>query len=66
MKEGGYLKARDHTIRHVQAAPQAALAGLANVSRQRKEIEKRRRTEETAFNRVSAVLGDYFRGFELG
>ncbi|KAI6194333.1 hypothetical protein M3Y96_01113900 [Aphelenchoides besseyi] len=47
-KEGGYLKARDSTIRTVQSVPPG---GTVDVNRKRKELERRRKNEEDALNR---------------
>ncbi|KAI6242703.1 Protein kinase C and RhoGAP domain containing protein [Aphelenchoides fujianensis] len=47
-KEGGYMKARDQTIRHVQSVP---ANGVVDVNRKRKELELRKKKEEDAFNR---------------
>ncbi|KAI6184072.1 hypothetical protein M3Y97_00557100 [Aphelenchoides bicaudatus] len=47
-KEGGYLKARDSTLRHANSAP---FNGSVDTNRKLKELEKLKRTEEGAFNR---------------
>lgn len=50
-KEGGYLKARDSTIRHVNSVP--TNGGSADLNRKLKELDNRRRKEEEALSRVS-------------
>lgn len=62
-KEGGYLKARDSTLRHELSVPSsnctsnggtvAAILGTTNdPQKKRKELEKKRKNEEDALNRV--------------
>ncbi|KAH7702589.1 Protamine P1 family protein, partial [Aphelenchoides avenae] len=48
-KEDGYVKARETTLRHEQSVPGGMLT--AEVTRKRKEIEKRRKNEEDALSR---------------
>jgi hypothetical protein len=57
-KEGGYMKARDSTIRHVNSVP--ANSGSADLNRKLKELEKRRRNEVEALNRVYLISSPNF------
>jgi len=59
-KEGGYLKARDSTLRHEQSEPNTSLGGsvtsvASDHQKRRKELEKKRKTEEDALVRVSRL-----------
>ncbi|CAD5215161.1 unnamed protein product [Bursaphelenchus xylophilus] len=58
LKEGGYMKARDHMIRQVQSVPSRP---VIDVNRQKKEIEKRRRNEETALNRKTEAENEVWK-----
>ncbi|CAD5210133.1 unnamed protein product [Bursaphelenchus okinawaensis] len=58
MKEGGYMKARDHMIRQVQSVPSRP---VVDANRQKKEIEKRRRNEETALNRKTEAENEVWK-----
>lgn len=72
-KEGGYLKARDLTLRHELSVPQgnasyninnsnnggvsAILGNINDPQKKRKELEKKRKNEEDALNRV---IGSFY------
>ncbi|KAI1727705.1 rho GTPase-activating protein 29 [Ditylenchus destructor] len=50
-KEGGYMKARDSALRHEQSVPPMGLPSNVDPQKKRKELEKKRKTEEDAFIR---------------